>query len=117
MDNKRKVGSFYEELTMEHLKKQGYIILEHNFYTRTGEADIVALEGEYLVFIEVKYRATSRYGSAAEAITPYKMRRIINVARFYCVKNKQYAKRPIRFDVVAIDGSEISIIKNAFEAY
>ncbi len=115
MENKRQVGTKYEQLAMEYLEKSGYKILEHNFYSNFGEADVIAFEGKTLCFVEVKYRKSNRYGTAAEAVTPYKIRRCIKTARIYLMKHKEFAGLNIRFDVVAIDGEHIELIKNAFE--
>ena len=54
--NKRKVGSWYETLACEYLKESGAIILNRNFRARNGEIDIIAKDGNYTCFIEVKYR-------------------------------------------------------------
>ncbi len=116
MENKRAVGTKYEQLAMEYLEENGYRILEHNFYSNSGEADIIAVEGRTLCFVEVKYRRNSRYGTAAEAITPYKIRRCIKTAKVYLMKHREFADFNVRFDVVAIDGEHIELIKSAFEA-
>ena len=58
--NKREVGASHEKLAGAYLETQGYLILEYNFRSRRSEIDIVARDGEYLVFVEVKYRADER---------------------------------------------------------
>ena len=72
MENKRSVGQEKEMLAVEYLKEQGADILAQNFYFRGGELDIVAKDGEYLCFIEVKYRKNTSYGAAEEAVTAAK---------------------------------------------
>lgn len=77
---------------------------------------MIAKENGYLVFIEVKYRSTSRMGYPEEAIAPYKMQRIVKSAKKYLYEKGYPSDTPVRFDVVVILGKEISLIKNAFEA-
>ncbi len=114
--NKRKVGSEKEAVAADYLSGIGYQILERNFYSRTGEIDLVAREGGYLVFIEVKYRRNNASGYPEEAVTPAKQRAIIQTARYYMLRNKYPEMTPCRFDVVAITGVEIRLIQNAFGA-
>ena len=60
--NKRQAGAEYEARAAEWLEQQGLCILERNFYCRQGEVDLVAEDGAYLVFVEVKYRRDNRAG-------------------------------------------------------
>lgn len=113
--NKRAVGTAYEKQAGEYLKELGYEILEYNFRCRIGEIDMIALDGEYLVFLEVKYRASAGSGSPLEAVNGKKQRIISKVAAYYCLTHGYDETTPCRFDVVAILGDEISLIKNAFE--
>lgn len=111
-DNTRKIGSEYERVACEYLKKNGYEILEQNFRCRIGEIDIIARDDKYLCFIEVKYRKDSLSGYASEAVNARKQRIIIKVARFYILKHHISDTYPCRFDVVAIDNNNISLLKN-----
>lgn len=113
--NKRAVGTNYEKLAGSFLEQQGYVILEYNFRCRMGEIDIVAKDGAYLVFVEVKYRSNERTGSPLEAVNIRKQRVISKVASYYCLTHGYGETKPCRFDVVAICGEEYSLIKNAFE--
>ncbi len=114
--NNRNIGSAYEKTAGEYLEKLGYEILEYNVYSRAGEIDIVAKEGAYLVFVEVKYRKDKACGEPLEAITQSKCRTLSRCALFYLKKHRLW-NVPIRFDVVGILGNEITLIKNAFEFY
>lgn len=114
--NKRKCGSEKERLAGQYLAEMGYRVVERNFYSRAGEIDLIAREGGYLVFIEVKYRRSNASGCPEEAVTPAKRRRIIQTARYYMLRRGYPETTPCRFDVAAICGDEIRIIKNAFEA-
>ena len=114
MQNRRKVGSTYEEIAVKYLEKKGFQILERNYRCRFGEIDVIALDGETLVFLEVKYRAGNSCGSPAEAVSREKQRRICRVADWYCMVHRISECQPCRFDVVAISGRNIEVIKNAF---
>lgn len=114
-ENRRAKGVYYEEMAAEFLKKKGLRIMERNFRCRNGEIDLIARDGRYLVFIEVKYRKDRRSGSSFAAVGKQKQRTILKVALFYLIRNGFQDDIPCRFDVVGIDGEEIRWIKNAFE--
>lgn len=112
--NKRQLGADYEHLAAEYLQALGYEILERNFRCRSGEIDLIAREGEYLCFVEVKYRAGNACGSPLEAVGYRKQMQILKVARYYMMKESMMMDTPCRFDVVAIEGKEIMLLRNAF---
>lgn len=113
MQNNREIGKEQEEKAVEELEKNGYHILEKNFRCRIGEIDIIARHQGYLVFIEVKYRKNDRSGYAAEAVTWKKQQIISRVADYYL--RTHYKVIPAcRFDVVAIDGTCVTVYENAF---
>ncbi len=112
--NKRAVGTVYEKAAGAYLEKQGYRILEYNFRCRSGEIDIIARDGEYLVFVEVKYRKDAGSGNPLEAVDARKQRTISRTALYYCMKHGYGETTPCRFDVAAVLGEEITLIKNAF---
>lgn len=112
--NKRKIGAEQEALAEQYLIKQGYHILQKNFYSRFGEIDIIAKKDKYLVFIEVKYRKDEKMGFPEEAIDMRKQNNIIQMARFYMFQKKISENTPCRFDVVCILGEKIQLLENAF---
>lgn len=112
--NKRKVGADKEQMAAAYLEKQGMEIVERNFRNRQGEIDMIARHGEYLVFVEVKYRSNHSKGSALEAVDYRKMRQICKVADYYRYLHRLGNNTMIRYDVVAIQGEEIVWIPNAF---
>lgn len=112
--NKRKKGTEYEGKAAEFLVQQGYEILERNFYTGHGEIDLIAKDGDTMVFAEVKYRKNLKNGYPQEAVTFQKRQRIIQSAQYYLYKSG-ICDIPCRFDVIAIEGEKITHIKNAFE--
>lgn len=113
--NKRIVGSSMEDIALKHLSESGYIILDRNYYTPKGEIDLIAKDGEYLVFLEVKYRKNVRFGYPEEAVDKRKQIKIRNTSRYYMMKQGIPSHMPCRYDVVVILGTEIKVIKNAFE--
>lgn len=115
MQNRRQVGSTYEKIAEEYLKRSGYRICERNFRCRMGEVDLIALDGNVLVFLEVKYRKNTAYGNPAEAVTPAKRRTICKVASYYRLIKEIPDSQPCRFDVVSILGNRVEVIKHAFE--
>src|SRR5688572_33010277 len=100
---RQNLGESGEEMACRELGARGYAILARRYRTRHGEIDIVARDGETIVFVEVKVRLTAEFGTAAEAVTGSKQRRLVSMATDYLVRH-QLQDRPCRFDVVAIDG-------------
>ena len=117
--NKRQTGAYYEREAGRYLEQMGYEILEYNYRCRSGEIDIVAKDGEYVVFCEVKYRADGRKGNPLEAVDARKQNVIFRCAMYYLAEH-HLNDVPCRFDVIGIqgqDGSEdakVTYIKNAF---
>lgn len=112
--NNRRTGSYYEKLAGEYLMQNGYEILEYNYRCKTGEIDIIARDGEYLVFCEVKYRADDRKGHPSEAVDLAKQRVISKCALYYMMVNA-IEDMPCRFDVVSIEKDEITLYRDAFD--
>jgi len=114
LKNHREVGNEFEDAAAAYLEKNGYVILERNYRDRLGEIDIIAKNGIELVFVEVKYRRTLEKGDPAEAVHLLKQRKIRNAAKGYLYRHRLGEDIPCRFDVVAILGEEIRLIKDAF---
>jgi len=113
-ENYRRIGTVYENKAVLFLQEKGCQILERNFYTHFGEIDIIAMDGAYLVFVEVKYRKSSWAGAALESVTPEKRRRITQSARYYIYKKYYREDVPCRFDVIAFEGENMVYIPNAW---
>lgn len=97
------------------MQQQGYEIREQNYQTRYGEIDIIAEKENTIVFVEVKYRTSDRYGDPLEAVHPAKQKKISRVASGYY--SRYYYNRNVscRFDVIAVYGTEKVVhIENAF---
>lgn len=113
--NKRQVGLTGEQMAAKYLQKQGYKILQRNFVAPHGEIDIVAQDGNFVVFVEVKRRKTQEFGLPREAVTLHKQQTIVQCAKVWLAKNKLYGTS-VRFDVVDILNDEITLLKDAFRA-
>ena len=111
------LGKDGEALAVSFCKKKGYRVLEKNYRTAFGEIDIIARDGDVIVFIEVKTRTDDTFGYPFEAVDARKREKIRKVALCFMKKFKQEV--PARFDVfsISIAGGEKQIehIKDAFE--
>lgn len=116
----RKIGSVGERLACDFLKTRGKRVIAQNYHSRYGEIDIIAEDGKYILFIEVKTRAANSFGTPAEAVGRSKIKKIIKTAYDYIAKNP--TKLQPRFDVVEIitahtgvfEDVKINYIENAF---
>lgn len=95
------LGKQGEALAAAYLQKKGFVIKEKNYRQKVGEIDIIAQEGNTLVFVEVKTRTTLRFGQPYEAITQQKQKQLRRVAEDYLSRNKKQDSI-VRFDVVSI---------------
>jgi len=113
-----RLGKSGESIAVRHLKNLGYRILEKNYRSPHGEIDIVARQGDTVVFVEVKTRRSSRFGNPKTAVTSTKQRRISMTALHY-LKSKNKLQSRARFDVLTVDlsqgANQIELIENAFE--
>ena len=117
LNKPQQFGQKAEAMAARFLKKQGYKIIARNHRTRSGEIDIIARDGDTLVFVEVKARASNRYGTAKAAVTVHKQRQISKVALGY-LKTTAQSHVKARFDVVTVTRTRgthaIDLIRNAF---
>lgn len=116
----KEIGRFGEDTASKYLEESGYTILDRNFRCRSGEIDIIASDGNYIVFIEVKTRSGSFYGTPGEAVNELKQHKIIKVSETYIMKRKLF-NYDFRFDVIEIvidkaKNASIKLIKDAFQA-
>jgi putative endonuclease len=112
----RRRGEAAEALAARFLAAHGLAIVARNYRTRLGEVDLVAREGEVLVFVEVRLRSWAAYGGAAASVDGRKQRRIVAAARHYLSRLR--AEPRCRFDVLTIDGPQgtPAWIRGAFDA-
>ena len=118
LNPRQRYGEAGEALAARLLRKRGYRIIETNYRTKLGEIDIIARDGDTIVFVEVKARQTGRFGAPKWAVTPRKQRKISMVALYY-LKTTGQSQVKARFDVVSITSApphpEVEIIRNAFD--
>ena len=107
-------GYAAENRACDYLTGQGLQLIERNFHSRRGELDLIMRDGEVWVFVEVRQRSSRRYGSAAETVSYRKQTRLLHAASYYLQSRRIEA--PCRFDVIAIDGGDLTWIKDAFQA-
>lgn len=116
---KQVAGNAAEDLAAAHLESAGLRILMRNYRVRGGEIDCIALDGNTLVFVEVRLRRNTRFGGAAASIDNRKQQRIIHAARCYLLRYPRQAERPCRFDCVllgSLNTDQLEWIKDAFQA-
>lgn len=107
------VGAAMERLAEAFLIRQGLRFVARNQRCRYGEIDLILRDAAVLVFVEVRFRRATRFGSPAETVDSHKQRRLIAAARYYLQRHP--STLPCRFDVVAItDQNQIRWIKQAF---
>ena len=113
-----RTGKRGEELAAAYLAEAGCRIVERNYRCIFGEIDIVAEDGETLIFVEVKSRRSDAYGDPQLAVGHQKQKKISRIAMHY-LEEKRLRHRQARFDVVAVkllpSGHKIELIRNAFE--
>jgi putative endonuclease len=113
-------GQQVEQAACRYLQQQGLLWLESNFNSRGGELDLVMTDNDTLVFVEVRFRKSDRFGSPIESITASKQQKLLRTAQLYVLARKQWRDKPCRFDVVAArpgeSGLQFEWIKNAFGA-
>ena len=112
------LGRFGEELAYKKIKRLGYKKIVRNYRCPQGEVDLIANDGDTLVFIEIKTRRDKSVGYAKEAVNARKRRQLSKVALFYMKSNNCFETKA-RFDVIAVSlkGGKplIEVIKNAFD--
>lgn len=114
MPNRRETGSYWEREAAAYLERCGYQILDYNFYAGHKEIDLVAREGGYLVFVEVKSARDERMGDPLEKVNAAKQRRIRQAAKRYLYQRGISLDTPCRFDVVRVLGEHFEVISDAF---
>ena len=112
--NNRRTGTGYERKAGAYLESLGYKIVTYNYRCRLGEIDLIAKDGGYLVFVEVKFRSSKGSGVPSEAVDAKKKSRIAVAARYYLLTRGYGEETPCRFDVVAVLEDEVRLIQDAF---
>lgn len=114
----RQIGNEGEELAAAYLESKGYTILEQNYHFERAEVDIVAYNESFIIFVEVKKRATNWFGEPEEYIDDEKMENVYKAAEAWIYERKMDGA-PVRFDVISIlqkdsEAPDIKHFKNVF---
>ncbi len=114
---RRILGQRGERHAENHLKRQGLRPLARNWHCRHGELDLVMADRDWVVFVEVRLRAATRFADGIDSIDQAKRRRLVRAAAHFLARHADLAERPCRFDVVAIDGPDqrLTWTRHAFE--
>lgn len=115
----RAAGAVFEQRACTELQRVGLTLLARNYTTRYGELDLVMLDGDTVVFVEVRHRLHTSHGGAALSVTASKQARLVAAAALWLAAHPKHAHQPCRFDVVGYDGPAINARmnhwRNAFE--
>jgi putative endonuclease len=118
-DRRQSLGKMGENLACAELTRRKYVILARRYRTRYGEIDIVARDGDTMVFVEVKAREGDEFGGGAAAVSPWKQQRIVRMALDYMARHGG-AEGLCRFDVVTVDFKtgepRVEVYEHAFTA-
>ncbi len=112
--NNRQIGSEYEDLALRFLEKQGLKRIAGNYRCREGEIDLIMRDANHLVFVEVKFRRSAKFGDPFDAINRRKQTTIRKVAGVFLSEHREYAGLVKRFDCLGILGNQIEWMKDAF---
>ena len=105
-------GFIYELRAAQYVRAQGYKVLERRFRAADGEIDLIARDGEVIIFIEVKARPQNRLGGGAAAVDFDKMRRVHDAAAVYL--SRRAPEAACRFDILEFTRAGVRHMKNAF---
>lgn len=110
-------GEAAESLAEHWCLRRGWRPVARNFRVKGGEIDLICLDGDTLVFIEVRQRRSDRYGGAGASITVAKQRKLVAAAQLFLQRHREHASRPARFDVITLGrDDDLNWIKSAFTA-
>ena len=118
--SRQQSGKDAERHALEHLQQQGLRLLAQNWLCKRGELDLVMLDGDTVVFVEVRYRKYAQWGGALASIDARKRQKLILAAQFFLLSEQRWADAPCRFDVVAIQSTphgtaDLHWLRNAFD--
>jgi putative endonuclease len=116
--SRQQSGRDAEGLALAHLEQQGLRLLARNWLCKRGELDLVMLDGDTVVFVEVRYRKNTQWGGALASIDQRKRQKLVFAAQYFLQRESRWADHPCRFDVVAIDCNvdQLNWLQNAFDS-
>jgi len=114
-------GREAEAYALRHLQQHGLHLITQNWSCKRGELDLVMLDGDTVVFVEVRYRRHAGWGGALESVDVRKQAKLTLAAQWFLQNESQWAHSPCRFDVVAINGDPgagpaLNWLQNAFDS-
>ncbi len=113
--NTTDIGQLYEKKAADYLKSKGYSILDMNYRCRYGEIDIIAKASDHtIVFVEVKSRSNTRFGTSYDALSHSKCQKIRKTSNYYIFDKKLDWNRSYRYDVIVFQSGHVEHIINAF---
>lgn len=118
---RRTAGQQAEACALRHLDSQGLTLVARNWSCTRGELDLVMLDGDTVVFVEVRYRRHSAWGGAAASVDARKQQKLALAAQSFLQQHPRLAQHPCRFDVIALNGDPgnnppLDWFKNAFDS-
>jgi putative endonuclease len=113
--SRKQTGEAWEQQARRYLESKGLRFIAANVHARGGEIDLIMKDSAVTVFVEVRYRTSTRFGGAAASVTRSKQSKLLQTARLWLARhNGSFETTDCRFDVVAFTGSQIEWLKNAF---
>lgn len=113
--SRKQTGDVWELKARRWLEGKGLRFVAANVRGRGGEIDLIMKDGQTIVFVEVRYRQSSRFGGAAASVTLAKQKKLLQTAHLWLARhNGSFDTVDCRFDVVAFTGNDIQWLKNAF---
>jgi putative endonuclease len=118
---RQQAGREAEACALLYLQQQGLQLIAQNWLCKRGELDLVMLDGDTVVFVEVRYRRYSGWGGALHSVDLRKQGKLVLAAQLFLQNETRWADSPCRFDVVAIEGqpgsdSPVNWLKSAFDS-
>ncbi len=101
LNHQQTTGKLGEDIALNYLSQKGYRLITSNFHSRFGEIDLILKDKGTLVFVEVKARYDTSYGTPQEAVTPWKIKKIIKTAQYFSLLHPELPKA-LRIDVIAL---------------
>jgi putative endonuclease len=110
-DERQHLGDFGERVAAAHLEAKGYRVIDRNFRVAEAELDVVAMDGETLVFVEVRTRRGGERGLAAASVGPRKAKKLLVAAQWYIERHPELAEAPMRIDVVTVELDRAGVVR------
>lgn len=111
-DERQHLGDFGERVAAAHLEAKGYRIIDRKFRVAEAELDLVAMDGDEVVFVEVRTRRGGAPGQAERSVGPRKAAKVLLAARWYVDKHPALADHPLRVDVIAVELARDGTLRN-----